>query len=194
MRCPIIVGSHLQGLARRMVVSIEVIHLVRLLRGTDLYQAIQNLEPVRLTTTPTSIRSDAAAISTTGRQGSVVTATSGSSRLSIRVATLISWVNYMTYWPNLATPWFKSVVLPDKIIAWQNPFPLAWQPPRFLIQPRLGSELRAASLLDILTPRTNRGPPSSWRNLEIEDPMENFLLITMSKLPAMRRLKTHCDV
>ena len=79
MRCPIIVGSHLQGLARRMVVSIEVIHLVRLLRGTDLYQAIQNLEPVRLTTTPTSIRSDAAAISTTGRQGSVVTATSGSS-------------------------------------------------------------------------------------------------------------------
>ena len=87
-----------------MVVSIEVIHLVRLLRGTDLYQAIQNLEPVRLTTTPTSIRSDAAAISTTGRQGSVVTATSGSSRLSIRVATLISWVNYMTYWPNQPTP------------------------------------------------------------------------------------------
>ena len=110
MRCPIIVGSHLQGLARRMVVSIEVIHLVRLLRGTDLYQAIQNLEPVRLTTTPTSIRSDAAAISTTGRQGSVVTATSGSSRLSIRVATLISWVNYMTYWPNLATPWFLSLI------------------------------------------------------------------------------------
>ena len=104
MRCPIIVGSHLQGLARRMVVSIEVIHLVRLLRGTDLYQAIQNLEPVRLTTTPTSIRSDAAAISTTGRQGSVVTATSGSSQLSIRGATLISWVNYMTYWPNQPTP------------------------------------------------------------------------------------------